>query len=92
MVGTFPIFYKIEVTADLDHSVRFGQYPKTKTVVHRHTPRVPSRRDYGMRPLDNRKLVLRYCEAFKKFVYPTPGTSVLQISRIVFVPFSSLAS
>jgi len=77
MVGTFPIFYKIEVTADLDRSVRFGQYPEAKTVVYRHTPRVQSRRDDGMRPLDNRKLVLRCYEAFKKFVYPTLGTPVL---------------
>jgi hypothetical protein len=90
MVGTFPIFYKIEVTADLDRSIRFGQYPKTKTVVYRHTPRVPSRRDRGMRPLDNRKLVLRCYEAFKKFVYPTLGTPVLQISRTILVQFSSL--
>ena len=69
MLGTFPTFYKVKVTADLDHSVRFGQYPETQTVVYRHTPRVPERSD-GMRPLDNRKLVLRCYEAFKKFVYP----------------------
>ena len=69
MVGTFPRFYKIQVTADLDRSVRFGQYPETQTVVYRHTPRVPRRRSDGMRPLDNRKLVLRCYEAFKKFVH-----------------------
>ena len=76
MVGTFPRFYKITVTADLDHCVRFGQYPETQTVVYRHTPRVPRRRSDGMRPLDNRKLVLRCYEAFKKIVYPTLGTLV----------------
>ena len=76
MVGTFPRFYKIKVTADLDHCVRFGLYPETQTVVYRHTPRVPGRRSDGMRPLDNRKLVLRCYEAFKKFVYPTIGTHV----------------
>jgi hypothetical protein len=72
MVGTFPRFYKVKVTADLDRSVRFGLYPATETVVYRHTPRVPRRRSDGMRPLDNRELVLRYYEAFKKFVYPNP--------------------
>jgi hypothetical protein len=76
MVGTFPRFYKIKVTADLDQCIRFGQYPETQTVVYRHTPRVPRRRSDGMRPLDNRKLVLRCYEAFKKFVYPTLGMLV----------------
>jgi hypothetical protein len=75
MIGTFPRFYKIQVTADLDRCVRFGHYPATQTVVYRHTPRVPRRRSDGMRPLDNRKLVLRCYEAFKKFVYPTVGMS-----------------
>jgi hypothetical protein len=79
MVGTFPRFYKVKVTADLDHSVRFGLYPGTQTVVYRHTLRVPRRRSDGMRPLDNRKLVLRCYEpeAFKKFVYPTLGALFL---------------
>jgi hypothetical protein len=77
MVGTFPRLYKVKVTADLDHSVRFGLYPETQTVVYRHTPRVPRRRSDGMRPLDNRKLVLRCYEAFKKFVYPNLGTLLL---------------
>jgi len=76
MVGIFPTFYNVKVTAE-DHSVRFGQYPKTQTVVYCHTPRVPKRRSDGMRPLDNRKLVLRCYEAFKKFVYTPPGTLVL---------------
>ncbi|KAF9053180.1 hypothetical protein BJ165DRAFT_1523902 [Panaeolus papilionaceus] len=71
MDGTFPRFYKIKVTADLDQCVRLGQYPEAQTIVYRHTPRVPRRRSDGMRPLDNRKLVLRCYEAFKKFVYPT---------------------
>ena len=76
MVGTFPRFYKIKVTTDLDRCVRFGQYPEIQTVVYRHTPRVPRRRSDGMRPLDNRKLVLRCYEAFKKIVYPALGTLV----------------
>ncbi|KAF8628940.1 hypothetical protein AX17_005883 [Amanita inopinata Kibby_2008] len=70
MVGTFPRFYTIKVTADLDRSVRVGQYPALQTVVYRHTPRVPGLHSDGMRPLDNRRLVLRCFEAFKKIVYP----------------------
>ena len=73
MVGTFPGFYKIKVTADLDCCVRLGQYPELQTVVYRHTPRVPRRRSDGMRPLDNRKFVLRCYEAFKEIVYPPVG-------------------
>ena len=34
MVGTFPRFYKIKVTTDLDRCVRFGQYPEIQTVVY----------------------------------------------------------
>jgi hypothetical protein len=75
MVGTFPRFYKITVTADLDRCVRFGEYPTAPTIVYRHTPRVPRRRSDGMRPLDNRKLVLRRYEGFKKFVFPNIGMS-----------------
>ena len=59
MSGTFPRFYKIEVTADLERCVRYGQFPTAKTIVYRHTPRVPGRRSDGMRPLDNREHILR---------------------------------
>ena len=64
MSGTFPRFYKIKVTADLDHCVRHGLYPTTRTIVHRHTPRVPTRRS-GMKSLDNRAIILRCYEAFR---------------------------
>ena len=73
MVGTFPRFYKITITSDLDLSIRQGFYPPTETIVHRHTPRVPRRRSEGMRPLMNRELVLRCYEAFKPFVLPREG-------------------
>ena len=63
MSGTFPRFYKIKVTADLDHCVRHGLYPTTRTIVHRHTPRVPTRRS-GMKSLDNRAIIPRCYEAF----------------------------
>jgi hypothetical protein len=68
MVGTFPRFYKIEVTTDLDMCIRGGTYPTTTTTVERHTPRVPRRHSDGMRPLDNRIHVLRCYEGFKQFV------------------------
>ncbi|KAF8630342.1 hypothetical protein AX17_005435 [Amanita inopinata Kibby_2008] len=80
MVGTFPRFYKIKVTADLDCSVRFGQYPALQTIVYRYTPRVPGRRSDGMRPLVNRRLVLRCFEAFKKIVYSIIGISLCPLT------------
>ncbi|KAJ7583345.1 hypothetical protein C8J56DRAFT_207455 [Mycena floridula] len=68
MVGTFPRFYKIHVTTQLDHCIRHGEHPAATTMVYRHTPRVPRRRSEGMKPLENRELVLRCYEAFKQFV------------------------
>lgn len=68
MVGTFPTFYKIRVTEELNYAIRHGLYPPAMTTVYRHTPRVPRRRSDGMKPLDNRKIVLRCYEAFKRFV------------------------
>ena len=68
MTGTFPKFYKIKVTADLDRCVRYGQFPTVKTIVYRHTPRVPGRRSDGMRPLDNREHILRCYEGFRSAV------------------------
>ncbi|KAK0218822.1 hypothetical protein IW262DRAFT_1317667 [Armillaria fumosa] len=68
MIGTFPTFYKIAVTSELDQCIRQGQYPATQTVVYRHTPRVPRRRNEGMRPLPSRELLIRCYEAFKHIV------------------------
>lgn len=68
MAGTFPRFYKIRVTSELDHCVRHGLYPTTQTIVYRHTPRIPGRRGEGMRSLDNRELIVRCFETFKRFV------------------------
>jgi hypothetical protein len=68
MVGTFPRFYKIEVTTNLDMCIRGGTYPTTKMTVERHTPRVPRRRSDGMRLLDNCIHVLWCYEGFKQFV------------------------
>ncbi|KIJ42670.1 hypothetical protein M422DRAFT_31238 [Sphaerobolus stellatus SS14] len=69
MTGTFPCLYKIKVNRDFDLAVRTGQYPAVETVVERHTPRVPSRRSDGMRPVDNRLKILQCYEAFKQTVY-----------------------
>jgi hypothetical protein len=68
MFGTFPVFYKIEVTPELDQAIRFGQYPTHATIVQRHTPRVSKKQSEGMRPLDNRRKILQCYHAFRQFV------------------------
>ena len=79
MMGNFSGFYKIKVTDELNYAILHCQYPEPMTRVHRHTPRVPRRNLDGMKPLDNRKLVVRCCEAFKQVDFP-PQQYVLYVS------------
>ncbi|KAI0293288.1 hypothetical protein B0F90DRAFT_1763729 [Multifurca ochricompacta] len=71
MKGTAPIFYKILVTAALAGSVASGVYPQVATTVYAHVPNVPRpncRWSEGMKPLDNRQVILSCYEAFRQFV------------------------
>jgi len=71
MKGTTPIFYKIKVTAELVTNVGGGVYPQAATTVYAHVPDVPRpnrRWAEGMKPLDNRRVILSCYEAFKQFV------------------------
>ena len=71
MKGTAPIFHKIKVTAALVTSVGGGVYPRVATTVYAHVPDVPRpnrRWSEGMKPLDNRRIILSCYEAFKQFV------------------------
>ena len=71
MKGTMPTFYRIPVTADLVRAVQLGEYPAQETIVYAHTPAVPRparRYTDGMKPLDNRRVVLACYEAFKQFL------------------------
>ena len=71
MIGTAPIFYKIRVTKGLADAVTYGFFPPLPTVVHFHVPAVPRphhRLREGMKPLDNRHIILRCYEAFKRFI------------------------
>ncbi|OBZ71034.1 hypothetical protein A0H81_09298 [Grifola frondosa] len=71
LVGTFPTFYKIRVTAALSHAVIDGTYPPTATIVDRYIPKTPRGQSEGMKPLDNRIAILRHFEAFEQFVVET---------------------
>jgi hypothetical protein len=71
MTGTSPTFYKINVTQELVDAISAGGYPQTATIVYAHVPAIPRpnrRWSEGMRPLDNRQIILSCYEAFKKFV------------------------
>jgi hypothetical protein len=71
MIGTSPTFFKIPVSRDLMEAVQRGQYPDTPTVVAMHQPQLPRalrRLSEGMRPLDNRRVIVACLEAFKQFV------------------------
>ncbi|KAF8521946.1 hypothetical protein BU17DRAFT_75382 [Hysterangium stoloniferum] len=71
MTGTMPIFYKIPVTTQLEAAILHGTYPVTPTIVAYHIPETPRpnrRWREGMKPLDNRKHILRCYEAFKAII------------------------
>lgn len=71
MKGTAPTFYKVPVTTTLVNAVATGMYPTQETVVYAHIPDIPRparRWSEGMRPLDNRRIILSCYEAFKSFV------------------------
>ncbi|KIL62201.1 hypothetical protein M378DRAFT_81563 [Amanita muscaria Koide BX008] len=70
MFGTMPTFFKIPITTELVKSIECGEYPATPTVVLGHVPDIPRHRQSdGMKPLDNRCLILQCFEAFKQFVF-----------------------
>ena len=71
MIGTSPIFFKVNVSADLLSSIEIGRFSRTATVVEMHIPEIPSppnRFSEGMRLLDNRSVILACFEAFKQFL------------------------
>ncbi|KAJ6457561.1 hypothetical protein C8R47DRAFT_1060040 [Mycena vitilis] len=91
--GTSQTFYKIPVTEELVRCVEHGEYPNGPTIVAVHIPDLPRphrRRVEGMKPLDNRRIILECSEAFKTLFYEISGRSVnIQMSeaRSLCVPF-----
>lgn len=68
LTGTSPTFYKIKITKEFDYAVMGGLCPADPVIVYRHIPRLPRRESEGMRPLENRSVILQYYQAFKAFV------------------------
>lgn len=72
MIGTYPVFYRIPVSAELSLSIASLSYPEVETVVTKFSPEMPrpeSKYVEGMQPLDNRTIILRYFEAFRRHVF-----------------------
>jgi len=67
MDGTMPTFYKIPITPELVTAVEAGEQPEQETIVHAYLPEVP-RPEEGMKPLDNRFIILSCFEAFRQFL------------------------
>ncbi|KAF9476716.1 hypothetical protein BDN70DRAFT_862791 [Pholiota conissans] len=66
-----PVFYKVDVTQELAEAVEHGVRPLTTTVVQRHMPGVPrpeKRVEEGMKPPDNRGVILGCYKALKGLI------------------------
>lgn len=71
IVGTSPMFFKIPVTKTLLMHIQQGTYPSEETWVtycHPPIPRPDPLRSEGMKPLDNRRKILKCVEAFKAII------------------------
>jgi hypothetical protein len=71
MMGTAPIFYRIPVTTALLQALTTASYPEEETTVLKFIPPVSDQQRYrtdGMRPLDNRRIILQCLEAFKAVI------------------------
>ena len=82
MIGTYPVFYKISVTAELGHSIASLNYPIIETKVTKCSPKVPrydERYNEGMRPLDSRIIILKYLEAFRRHVFIPCSEETLRV-------------
>ncbi|KAK0457786.1 uncharacterized protein EV420DRAFT_478174 [Desarmillaria tabescens] len=71
IVGTIPTFYKIPVSKSFLYHICPGAYPPEVTQVTCclvPLPRPARRYSEGMKPLDNRKEIYRFYEAFKAII------------------------
>ena len=74
MIGTSPIFFKVDVTTALISAIEHGDVSLMmllQTIVEMHVPEIPrppSRFSEGMRLLENRSVILACFEAFKQFL------------------------
>jgi len=87
MIGTYPVFYRIPVSSELDLSVGSLSYPAAETKVTKCSPELPRpsmRYGEGMVPLDNRAVILRHFEAFRRYVFAPCSEATL--GRPILLP------
>jgi hypothetical protein len=66
MIGTYPTFYKIRVTEELDDAVRLGRSSEFETLVEKFNPiDDETGYNYGMKLLGNRRRILQSFIAFR---------------------------
>jgi len=68
VVGTTPTFYRIPITEDLAQHVAHGTYPTDPIRVTFCLPPVPRPASEGVKPLDNRRVILSCYEAFEMVI------------------------
>ena len=86
MVGSAPIFYNIVLTEKLLHCIYDGIYPSEETVVLKYVPPVPVPAHYqsfGIRPLENRRIVFQCLEAFKSLIVSLQNLLLLPTSQLL---------
>jgi hypothetical protein len=88
MTGTAPMFFQVPVTTELYQRVQRGEYPAILTTVLAHIPDIPrpeARLNEGMKPLDDRRVMLECYEAFKKFSVPSfPSISACTLEHSMY--------
>jgi hypothetical protein len=66
MIGTYPTFYKVKITKELNEAVRSGKQLVSETLVERFDPVVDqSGYNYGMKSMRYRKRILQSFVAFR---------------------------
>ncbi|KAF8870557.1 hypothetical protein BD779DRAFT_1455129 [Infundibulicybe gibba] len=82
------LFFRITVTQDLLAAIESGAYPTNATIVHQFIPLFPPEMDYfskGMVPLESRRTLFQYLEAFKQFCMSFVAVSRLQPAELFYV-------
>lgn len=93
MVGTYPTFYKIKVSKDLDNTVRFGSYPEESAQVYRFEPVIGrGRYRLGMKDVDNRIRILECFEDFRSLIPILILSYDFRRVQLIIYPFKHLYS
>ncbi|PVU92842.1 hypothetical protein BB561_003589 [Smittium simulii] len=69
MIGTYPTFYKINITNNLNNCIKLGIFPKDETIIYRFNPIIDiSTSRLGIQHPDNKLSILKAFKAFRQFM------------------------